>query len=104
MKEKLYGAFGLFGYVIFYFIAAFCTFAPLIFLSFPFWLNLVLVMCVLALPLIGTLVQCVLWILSFPVVLAGKIEMWAIAYFIACALFVFTILLPTVLSLFHRDT
>lgn len=104
MKEKLYGALGLFGYVIFYFIAAFCTFAPLIFLDFPFWLNLVLVMCVLSLPLIGTLVQCVLWIWSFPIVLAGEIDVWAIAYFIACALFIFAILLPTVLSLFHRDT
>lgn len=61
MKEKLAAKLGVFGYVIFYLIAAFFAFCPLIFLDFPFIVNAILIGVIMFLPIIGTILNLILF-------------------------------------------
>ena len=99
MKEKLAAKLGVLGYVIFYLIAAFFAYCPLIFLDFPFIVNAILIGVIMFLPIIGTILNLILWIWSFVVVLSAPIDIFSILYFIAFAVYIISEIITMAVSL-----
>ena len=102
LKDKLVGALGGFGYVIFYIVALLLTFAPLVSLNLPFLVRLLVIAAVLMLPFVGELILFILWVWAFIVELRTPIDTWSIIFFVAAAVYIFTFLLPILIALFSH--
>ncbi len=103
LLEKLSNAFGIFGLVLYYVITFSLSFAPLIILGFPFWVNLILVIVILAVPVLGEIALLGLFVWAFIVAVGQPIDAWSIVLFVAAAVYVFTTLVPLFISFFQRD-
>lgn len=103
-KERLFGALGTFGSILYYILAVCLTFCPLSALGFPFWLKLILIMVVTTIPFIGPACELVLWVWSFFIMIHAPLQAFTIFYFIACAVYVFTKPLPFLLNLFSSKS
>lgn len=100
MKEKLVGALGGFGYVLWLIISLLYVIAPVVILDFPFWLTFILLFAINSLPLIGLIVNAVLYIWAFFVTLGGPQDVIAIVFYVFFALYLLTELLPVLLAMF----
>ena len=100
LKEKLVGALGGFGYILFYIISAFLTFAPLISLDFPYLIRFLIVAVVLFIPFVGDLMMLVLWAWAFVIELRHPIDMWSIIFLSAAVIYVITFIVPVLAAIF----
>ena len=99
LKDKLSGALGVVGLVIWYLISAIVVFTPLAFLDLSFIVYGIIIFAIISFSLIGGIVELVIWIWSFIVVVSEPIDGWSVFYFIAFAIYCLTTLLPFVISL-----
>lgn len=102
MKEKLTDALGSVGIVLFYIISVLIVCAPLGFLDFPFWLDVLIIIGFQLLPGIGSIAELVLWVWSFFIVIKGPIDVLAILYFVAMGIYFFSFLPPIIVSIIAK--
>ena len=100
IKEKLVASLGAVGYIIYCVISIVLTFAPLLVLNFPFWVDFIIITLVTLIPMFGNLIGLVFWIWAFFVAIQNPTDIASIIYFVAFAIYVITTLLPLALSLF----
>ena len=99
LKDFLLGTLGVVGYIIWFILSAVLLYAPLMFLDFSFWIDVIIICAISCLPIAGSITEFVIWVLSFVVVVSEPIDGWSIFYFIAFAFYCFTVLLPTALNI-----
>lgn len=99
LKDKLLGALGVVGLIIWYLISLTLLSLPLVFLGFPFWVDLLILFVIVSFPLSGGIVEFVIWIWSFIVVVSEPIDGWSVFYLVVFAIYCLTSLLPFVISL-----
>lgn len=102
MKDKLFGALGTFGVILWYIISFLYSFFPLVILRFNFWIDLILIAVMAAVPFAGEIVRLVLYVWAFIVVIGRPIDWLSIVFFVFAALYLFTTVIPFVTSLFSR--
>lgn len=102
MKEKLIGALGGIGFIVWYLIAFLYTTAPVYFLPVPFWLKSLFVFIVMVAPVIGGLLGCVLYVWAFVIVIHQPIDIFSIVFFVFAALYLFTSVIPAIGALFSK--
>lgn len=98
MKDKLVNSLGWFGYILYFLIASVLAFIPLSILQFSFWINILIILAILCVPVLGDIAEFLLWVYSFPKAISGEQDIWAIIYYIGLAMYVITSLLPTVIN------
>ena len=103
LKEKLQTSLGIVGLILWYFIAITITCAPL-FCVFRFntIVDVILIGVMTFLPLVGAIVELGLWIWSLVLAINMPFDFFMLVYYIALAFYVFTKIIPTILSLFER--
>lgn len=100
VKDKLLGALGGFGLVLWYIISIILVFAPLYVLNLPWW-GFLIAFIVINIAYIGGLAMLGAWIWSLIYVLNYPIPtLLLIIYIIAAAFYIFTSLIPAILELF----
>lgn len=99
LKDLLIGSLGVVGIILWYLIEIVIGIAPLVFLNFPFWVNLIILFALMSTEFIGGLIEIVLWVWSFIVVIARPIDGWSIFYFITFAIYFFIHILPMVIHI-----
>lgn len=88
-----------FGYVL-YLILGFCmAFMPIWFLPIHGIWMIAAVAVILFVPFAGGILNFALWIISFPAVLGGTQDVFAIAYYVVFAVYIIFNIIPLVLSL-----
>jgi len=100
MKDKLIGALGGFGFVVWYVISVLYSFAPLLFLRFSFIVDLILIIIMSAVPLLGEVVRFALYVWAFTIVIRQPIDVFSIIFFVFAALYLFTTVIPMIAALF----
>lgn len=102
-KEKLSTYFGGFGFILWYLITVLISFAPLIFVfNFNPVIDIVIVGVITFIPIIGSIVELVLWIWSLSIALNMPFDIFILMYCIALLIYVVTKLVPAIISLFDR--
>lgn len=89
IKEKLLFSLGSFGLILYFAISIVLTFFPLIFLDFGFLIDFLVIVIISTLPLIGSIVNAVIWIWALVVCVQGPQDIFAIVYY---TLFVINVL------------
>lgn len=103
IKEKLGSALGGIGLILWYAVSAIVTFAPLFFvLKFNFFIDFLIILAILAFPLVGAVVELVIWVWSFVVAISMPFDIFMGIYYVALAIYVLTKLVPMVLTLFSK--
>ncbi|MGM9602526.1 MAG: hypothetical protein ACI3W5_13220 [Faecousia sp.] len=82
LKEFLIRIFGKLGFLLFEMIAYFFQFAPLIILRFPFLIFCVVFFVICFVPILGTVVNLVVWIWALVVSINGPQDALAITYYV----------------------
>jgi len=85
-------------HILFYILSIVLLYFPLLILDMPFIVYLLVSLAIKTLPIIGPILELIVWIWSFVVVVSAPIDGWAIAYFVAFAFYFFTTLLPFVIN------
>ncbi|MFA5423516.1 MAG: hypothetical protein WC374_06620 [Phycisphaerae bacterium] len=101
LKEKLIVTMGGFGYVLFYLIIGVITFAPLMYLNFPWWVDILIIFIVMFTKTIGGLVLTVGWIWSFINMINSPFNFKTVFYIIAVILYIILWLAPFVTSIIY---
>lgn len=96
------GTFGAFLYIVFQILLLFSTFAPLLFLDLPVWLDILFVTLVTFIPFFGGIIELVLWCITLPIVIGEPFSFLLILYYICLAISVIFKLIPTLIGL-HRQ-
>lgn len=96
-------AFGVFGLVLYYLLILAIAYAPLLFLGFPWWANILAVLGIMFIPFIGGLAQLILWIWGFLLVVKLPVSLTVVLFYIGAALYVPFVLIPGILSHFGID-
>lgn len=102
MKDKIIGALGGIGFVIWYIIAFLYATAPVYFLPVPFWLKSLFVLIVMVAPVIGGILGCALYVWAFIIVIHQPIDLLSIIFFVFAALYFFTSVIPAIGALFSK--
>ncbi len=103
IKEKLGSALGGIGLILWYAVSAIVTFAPLFcVLKFNFFIDFLIILAILAFPLVGAVVELVIWVWSFVVAISMPFDIFMGIYYVALAIYVLTKLVPMVLTLFSK--
>lgn len=95
LKDKLSKALGWFGSVLFYIFALIYTLTPLLPLGFSWWLNAIIVIGMVFLPVIGGFAGIVFWIISFIKVIHMPFSAFTVVYYIVFAIYVIFQFLPS---------
>ena len=103
MKEKLTSALGSFGIVLWYIISFLYSFAPLIILRFPFFVDLILIGIIMFLPFVGELIRLGLYIWAIVVALGQPIDAVSIVFFVFAILYTLTTVVPLITATFGRN-
>ena len=103
VKEKLVGLFGTFGLVLYFVLSVALAFFPFVFLNFGFWIECLVILVILWLPLIGTVVNAVIWIWALVVCIKGPQDVWTIIYYILFIINFFPYI-RAFFSLFRNDS
>lgn len=99
IKEKLVGLFGTFGLILYGAISILLAFCPLIFLDFGLLIDILIIAVISFFPVLGAIVNAVVWIWALVVCIQGPQDIFAIVYYI---LFVINFY-PYVRAIFHRN-
>lgn len=82
IKEKLSQSLGIFGFVLYFIFYAVFKFAPLIVLGLPFIVDLILIAIILAVPILNTVANIVVWVWGLITIINGPQDTLAIIYYI----------------------
>lgn len=82
MKEKLTATLGTFGLILWYVISVVITFAPLIILSFPIYIDAAIIAIINIIPILGNIVSVVIWVWALIECIGGPQDIFAIIYYI----------------------
>lgn len=99
IKDNLVGTLGIVGYVIWIFILFGIYFIPVIVLNLPLWVEILIVLCIMNIPVIGNLLYFASWVWSFTIVISEPIDGWSIFYFVAFGIYILTEVLPFIINL-----
>ena len=100
IKEKMLGALGGAGMVLWYFISVILVLAPLLVLGLPWWAY-TLVFIAINIPLIGSFAMFGTWVWSLIFVINNPVNLVIlIIYIVTAALYVFVDLIPRIIDLF----
>lgn len=94
MKDKLVGALGGFGFVLWYIFSIIYAFAPLYILRFPFWIDLILICVITTLPFVGEVVRLGLYVWAFAAVVGQPINVYSIGFYVCAVLYLLTTVIP----------
>lgn len=95
MKEKIVGLMGGFGFVIYLCITSVLTFIPLAIVHWNFVIDAILIAIVLFVPIVGSVVQFLLWIISVPLVISGPFDFVAVLYYLALVIYLIAYGIPS---------
>lgn len=98
--DRLSSAFGVFGLILYYLLFLMIAYAPLLFLGFPWWANILIVLGIWLIPYAGGLMEFILWVWSFLLVIKLPLGFTVVLYYIGAVLYVLFVLLPSLLSHF----
>ena len=105
MKDKIIGALGVVGFVLWYILSIIFGFCPLFFLRLPHIFDWILMAVIIFIPFWGEGVRLILYIWAFFVVLVQPKDIFSIIFFIFFAIYIFAFGIPfikTALSFFNR--
>lgn len=107
LKDTLYLHLGQFGYILFYVICALFAFAPLVcVLDFNPIVNFLIVGVIMFVPILGQILELVLWVWSFVLALNMPCDVFLVIYYIAFTIIALKVLFSIVvfiLSLFSKE-
>lgn len=103
LKAKLITSLGSLGLILFYMIGVLFAIAPLVILDTPFWLTFLLVIAINVIPLIGSLIEVVLWVWALIVAIGSPQDIFVIVFYVLFAINVVRLLSVFIPSLFVRD-
>lgn len=92
IKEKLIGAFGAFGYILFLLLGIVVAALPFVILDMPFWFILI-AYAIFMIPLVGSIAKLGVFIWAFIEALSQKQDWVVIAFYVVCAYVVFEFLI-----------
>lgn len=96
MKDKISGALGFFGIILWYLLSLIVCFAPIIMLDPPYIVSLLLIGIILFVPYIGEIVRGILYVIAFIVVIRQPIDVFSVVFFISFVLYIFVFAGPLV--------
>lgn len=104
LKDTLSGTFGAVGFILYYLILLGLSFIPFryLFPNLPLFVPALFVFVIYEIPLIGGIVQLIIWIWSFVIVVTNPIDAWSIAYFCFFTIYAITILSRVISSLINK--
>lgn len=97
MKEKLVNALGGFGVVLFYVFSITCSFAPLLILDFPYWVDFLIILAIFIFRHFGGVLCLGLYIWALIVTLTHPINTVSIFFLVFAVLYFFSSTLPAIL-------
>ena len=96
----LTAALGTVGFVLYYALFLAIAYAPLLFLGFPWWANILIVIAIMVVPFAGRLIEFILWVWAFILVVQMPVGFKVVLFYIGAALYLFFVLIPHIFSLF----
>lgn len=104
MKEKMQSALGGFGMILWYAISTMYSFAPLLVLGFPVWVDIILVIAMMTLPMAGGIIRFALFVWAFIRVFSMPINIITVIFFICAIIFFIFEAIPAIKIMFtgHR--
>ena len=96
----LTSALGTAGFVLYYVLFLAIAYAPLLFLGFPWWANILIVIGIMVIPFAGRLVEFILWVWAFILVVQMPVGFKVVLFYIGAALYVLFVLIPRLYHLF----
>lgn len=101
-KNWLMGSLGILGFLIYLMVAYLFQFAPLIVLDFHFIIFCLVFFVICFVPILGTLVNIVVWIWALVVTINGPQDAFAIVYYVVFGINALYVLM-SILSSFGSD-
>ncbi|MDO5111612.1 MAG: hypothetical protein Q4E65_04850 [Clostridia bacterium] len=98
--EFLTSAFDVVGFVLYYALFLAIAYAPLLFLGFPWWANILIVIGILVVPYVGSLAELILWVWAFMLVVHLPVGFKVVLFYIGAVFYVFFVLIPNIYHLF----
>lgn len=86
MRKKLFAALGATGTVIWFICSVALMFAPLIILHLPFFVDFLIITVVSSVPILGSIVNVVIWIWALIVNINGPQDILAYIFYVLFAL------------------
>jgi hypothetical protein len=102
IKEKLVGALGGFGIILWYIIIFVMAIAPLWILNLPWWLDGLIIAAIMFVPILGDIVNLGIWIWSFFIAINSAVNALVIIYFIVLGIYALIFILPILIALFSK--
>ena len=99
LKDVLVGSLGIVGYGIWTVLLYGFYFIPVFVLNIPWWVSIIIVLCVVNIPIFGEVLYFATWIWSFIIIVSESINLFSIFYFVVFGLYVFTGVIPSVVRL-----
>ncbi len=96
-------AWGVFGFILYYLLFLLLAYAPLLVLGFPWWVNILLLLAVVAIPYAGSLCELVLWVWAFLEVRQMDAGLLPALFYIGAVFFVLFKLIPRVVGIFSGE-
>lgn len=98
LKEKLLGALGGFGYILWLLICIAFFVIPFVATGFPIWVSVILQALIMFTGLIGAVVTVFVYAYSFLQILHGPLDLFAVLYYIDFAVYVIFFFIPSVIQ------
>ena len=99
MRDKLIQSFGGAGFVLWLILGFFLSYMPLWFLPIHGLALFAIIAVIMFIPIVGDVVNFILWVVSFPVVLKGPQDWLAIAYYIVFAVNMLFNVIPIMINI-----
>lgn len=103
LKTWLVEKIGTLGFIIWFIISLIFLVVPVVVLPVPFWLRLIIILVIYALPMIGLLLQIVVFFWGFFVTISGPQDIVAIIFYIVFALWICLSFIPLLISVFSKQ-
>lgn len=94
LKDVLIAVLGWGGYILWFILSSWLTFAPIWMLGFPFWISFIAIAAYFSLPVLGSFMMLVLWIWSFAVSFVQPLGLFTILYYVAAVIYLIGYLIP----------
>lgn len=100
LKERLVGKLGTLGFALWFIISLIFMVVPVAILPVSIWIRALILCVIYALPMIGLLVQIVVYFWGFFVAISGPQDIVAIIFYIVFALWICSSFIPLLISMF----
>lgn len=103
MKDKIFSAFGTIGLIIWYIVSCALMYAPLYFIGFPWWANLIVIVIILSVPVIGDIIELASWIWGFTIIVHEPFGFAVVWFYVAFVVYLVLNVIPRLLNLFTKN-